>query len=270
MYDLHCHLLPTIDDGARDLPTALEMARIAVDDGITHLVCTPHIYPGLFDNTPQGIAIAVQAFHQELDKENIALELSYGADIQVVPELVPNLRCGAFPTLNKSRYFLFEPPHHVPLMNFDRFVFDAVSAGFIPLITHPERLRWLDGHYREFVAAVQAGAWIQLTAGSLTGRFGKTPRYWSEKMLDDGIVHVLATDAHNLRSRPPLLAEGERAAAKFVGAEEAARLVLDRPRAVWENVDPASIAPPPGFGADGEIRSDRKPGLLGRLFLKSR
>jgi protein-tyrosine phosphatase len=269
MYDLHCHLLPAIDDGARDLPTALEMARIAVDDGITHLACTPHIYPGLYDNTPEGIALAVQVLRQELDKNDIALELTFGADIQVVPELVPNLRSGAFPTLNKSRYFLFEPSHHVPLLNFERFIFDAVSAGFIPLITHPERLRWMEGHYQEFISSVKAGAWIQLTSGSLGGRFGKAPKYWSEKMLDDGIVHVLATDGHNLKSRPPLLAEGEEAAAKYVGKEEASRLVLERPRAVWEDVDPAAVPKPPAFDPTGELRIGKKRGMIGRFFQSS-
>jgi len=266
VYDLHCHLLPAIDDGARDLPTALEMARIAVDDGITHLACTPHIYPGLYDNTPQGIAMAVESLRQELDKNHIALELSFGADIQVVAELVPNLRSGAFPSLNKSRYFLFEPPHHVPLLNFERFIFESVSAGFIPLITHPERLRWMEGHYQEFVSAVKAGAWIQLTSGSLCGRFGKAPKYWSEKMLDDGIVHVLATDGHNLKSRPPLLAEGEQAAASYVGKEEASRLVRERPRSVWEDADPAGVPAPPGFDPTGELRTGNKRGMIRRFF----
>jgi len=266
MYDLHCHILPNIDDGAGDLSVALEMAQIALDDGITHLACTPHIYPGLFDNTPEDIAVAVQSFRKELDAQGIGLELTYGADIQVVPELVEKLRSGAFPTLNQSRYFLFEPSHHVPLVNFDRFVFDVLSAGFVPVITHPERLSWIKGHYQEFVSAVQAGAWIQLTAGSLSGRFGRAARYWSEKMMGDGVVHLLATDGHNCNSRPPLLAEGELTAQKYVGKEEAARLVLDRPRSAWENADPESIPPPPGLSQAGKIDSGKKQGFFRRWF----
>ncbi|WP_456380777.1 tyrosine-protein phosphatase [Thiolapillus sp.] len=266
MYDLHCHILPNIDDGARDLSTALEMARIAVDDGITHLVCTPHIYPGLFDNNPEGIAAAVQSFCGELEALGIDLELAPGADIQVVPELVENLRSGMFPTLNQSRYFLFEPPHHLPLVNFDRFVLDALGAGFVPVITHPERLGWIKSHYQEFVAAAQAGAWIQLTAGSLTGRFGKAAKYWGEKMLGDGIVHLLATDGHNCNSRPPLLAEGELIAQKHVGKEEAARMVLDRPRAVWKNADPEKTAKPPGLNQAGEISGRKEQNFFQRLF----
>jgi protein-tyrosine phosphatase len=266
VYDVHCHILPNIDDGARDLKIALDMARLAENDGITHLACTPHIYPGLYENTPAGIAAAVKIFHRRLLDEGIDLELSWGADIQVVPELVSNMRSGAFPTINRSRYFLFEPPHHVPLSNFDQFVFDSVSAGFVPVITHPERLHWIDDHYEEFVAAVQAGAWIQLTAGSVTGRFGRSPRYWSEKMLDDGIVHLLATDAHNTRSRAPLLAEGALVAASIVGKEEAARLVSMRPGAIWEDTDPQKVPSPPGFNQRGEINFRGNPGFLGRLF----
>ncbi|HID44763.1 MAG TPA: capsular biosynthesis protein [Chromatiaceae bacterium] len=270
MYDLHCHLLPNIDDGARDLPTALEMARIAAGDGITHLACTPHIYPGLFENTAESIAKAVQDLDQELKSHGIALELSYGADIQVVPEMVGNLHSCIFPTINESRYFLFEPSHHVPLQNFDGYVFDSISAGFVPMITHPERLRWLEDHYREFVSAAHAGAWIQLTAGSLVGRFGKAPRYWAEKMLDDGIVHLLATDGHNLKSRPPLLAEGAEAAAKYVGKEEASRLVLERPGSVWENAEPADISQPPGLGDFDKDPGRKAGGLLRRLFRSAR
>ena len=258
MYDLHCHMLPSIDDGARDLEMALSMARMAVEDGITHLACTPHIYPGMYENTSAGIARATSDFRRCLEQEGIELAISYGADIQVVPELVSKLKSHIFPTLNGSNYFLFEPPHHVPLPNFQRLVFEAVSAGFVPIITHPERLTWLDEHYQEFIQAVEAGALIQLTAGSVVGRFGKTPQYWSEHMLDDGIVHLLATDAHNLRSRAPLLSEGCQAAAKWVGAEEVRRMVMERPRHIWHNGACAEMAWPPGLDDSGLLLGGHK------------
>lgn len=268
MHDVHCHLLPGIDDGARGLETALEMARAAHADGITHLICTPHIYPGLYENTPQGIEAAVAQLRPELEKADIPLELGFGADIQVVPELLEGLRLGKLPTLNGSRYFLFEPPHHVPLPNFLELVFQTLSAGYVPVITHPERLSWIGEHYDTFLEAARQGAWIQLTAGSLTGRFGSEPRYWSEKMLDDGIVHLLATDAHNMRNRPPFLAEGAMAAVKWVGSEEARRLIVDRPRVIWENGEPDSVTRPPAFDAGGQAQSRRR-GRLARWFFGS-
>ncbi len=265
MYDVHCHMLPGVDDGARTPEMAVDMARMAIADGITHLVCTPHIYPGLFENDAVGIASALQTFRNLLDEQGIALELGYGADIQVVPELLGGLRSGAFPTINGSRYFLFEPPHHVPLVNFSRFMADALSAGFVPVITHPERLSWLEEHYDEFMSVARGGAWLQITAGSLTGRFGNAPRYWAERMLDEGVVHLLATDAHNLRNRPPLLSEGETAAARLVGAEEARRLVHDRPAVIWRNGDPAEVPQPPGLDAVTNCRKEKGPGLFRRL-----
>ncbi len=265
MYDLHCHILPGIDDGAGTPQTAVDMARMAVADGISHLACTPHIYPGLFENDADSIAKALQAFRKMLDEEEIALELGYGADIQVVPELMGKLRSGAFPTINGSRYFLFEPPHHVPLVNFSRFVADALSAGFVPVITHPERLSWLGEHYHEFISVAREGAWLQITAGSLTGRFGSAPRYWAERMLDEGVVHLLATDAHNLRSRPPLLSEGEAAAARLVGAVEARRLVHDRPALIWRNAEPGEARPPPGLDTTSN-RKGKGTGLFRRLM----
>lgn len=249
MIDLHCHLLPGIDDGPTDLAMSLEMARVAVADGIRVTACTPHIYPGLYDNDAGLIEAAVSRFREQLAAADIPLTLTMGADIQMVPELLEGLRSGRFPTLQGSRYFLFEPPHHTVPNRFMDSLFDVQSAGFVPVITHPERLTWLDDrHYGWFLEAARMGAWIQVTAGAVTGRFGEGVRYWAERFLDDGVVHLLATDAHHFARRPPLLAEGRAAAAKWVGPEEAERLVSDRPQAILEDRDPATVVPPAGLG----------------------
>ena len=139
------------------------------------------------------------------------------------------------------------------------------AAGYVPLITHPERLSWIEDHYEKFVALAHDGVWMQVTAGAVTGRFGRRPRYWAERMLDEGLVHVLATDAHNTRSRPPLLAEGEHAASAFVGAEEARRMVVDRPLAVLRNAAPDTLPAPPGLTPDAQERS-RARAARGGLF----
>lgn len=272
MIDLHCHMLPGIDDGAANEDIALEMARIAVGDGITTTACTPHIYPGLFENTGEGIKQHVARFRERLKEADIPLEITYGADIQLVPEMVQGLNSGHMPTLNGTRYFLFEPPHHMVPTGFSRTIFDVLASGYVPVITHPERLTWLDDeHYAWFVDAARRGAWIQLTAGAVTGRFGRRPKYWSERFLDDGLVHILATDAHEPSRRPPLLAEGREAAEPWVGAEEAERLVSGRTRAILENRAPEEIPQPPAFNPEYKPEPPEKPsgGWLARLF-KSR
>jgi protein-tyrosine phosphatase len=269
LIDLHCHMLPGIDDGAGDLDTALAMARIAVADGIAVTACTPHIYPGLYENTAPGIAAAVDALRAALAEADIGLQLTFGADIQIVPELLAGLRRGTHPTLHGSRYFLFEPPHHTVPVRFAETLFDTLAAGYTPIITHPERLTWLDDeHYGWFLDAAADGAWIQLTAGALTGDFGRRARYWSERMLDDGVVHILATDAHDPHHRPPIMSAGRDAAAQWVGAEEAERLVDDRPRAVLADQPSNSVLPPPA--RRGEVPASRRGkerrGWFSRLF----
>lgn len=244
MIDLHCHLLPGIDDGAPDLETSLAMARMAVADGVQCVACTPHIYPGLYDNTACTIRAAIVDLQDALDQQAIALRLVEGADVHLQPDLVSDIRAERIPTLAGSRYLLLEPPHHVAPPRFEETVFNLQVAGYVPVITHPERLTWLGDSYAVFQRLAAAGVWMQITAGSLVGRFGKTPRHWGERMLDDGLVHILATDAHDTRRRPPLLAEGREAAARRVGEAEARRMVTDRPQTIIDDMAAdASTAP---------------------------
>ncbi len=236
MIDLHCHLLPGIDDGAPDLKVSLAMARCAVADGITVTACTPHIYPGLYENNKDGIAAAISALQAVLADEGIPLQLVIGADTHLAPDLSGSIRTGRVPTLNGSRYLLLEPPHHSAPPRFADSVFRLMTAGIVPVITHPERLSWIEGNYAAFVHLVKAGAWMQVTAGSVTGRFGRRPKYWAERMLDEGLVHILATDAHHIDQRPPLLAEARDAAAKRLDEAEAWNLVRVRPRGIIDNI----------------------------------
>lgn len=251
MIDLHCHMLPGIDDGSPDLETSLAMARMAVAEGVRVQACTPHIYPGLYENTAAGIRAAIRAFQAELDRHEIPLRLVEGADVHLQPDLVDAIRADRIPTLSGSRYLLLEPPHHVAPPRFDEALFELRAAGYVPVITHPERLSWIEDHYEAFVRAVDEGAWMQLTAGSLTGRFGRRPQYWAERMLDEGLVHLLATDAHDLHRRPPRLAEGREAAVRRVGEEEAQRLVLGRPQVIVDNQPAGAVAMPAPTHATG-------------------
>lgn len=245
MFDLHCHILPGIDDGAKNLDIALAMAKMAVADGITTIVCTPHIYPGMYDNTAPGIAAARDAFQAELDARQIPLKLLYASDTYLEPGLADGIKAGRVPTIAGSRYLLLEPPHHVAPPRFEGSVFDLLVAGYIPVITHPERLTWAASHYPVFEHMARNGVLMQITSGSLTGRFGRNAQRLGERMLNEGLVHILATDAHNTSSRPPLLAEGREFAARRVGAEEARHMVETRPAGILADAAPASLPPLP-------------------------
>lgn len=263
MIDLHCHILPGIDDGAPDLETSLEMARIAVADGIKITACTPHITPGVYDNTGPDILRRIDALQLELDKADIPLRLTSGADVHLAPDLAGGMRSGRVLPLAGSRYFLFEPPHHIAPPRIEDAVFDVMAAGYLPIVTHPERLSWIEGQYDVFQRMVHAGAWMQITCGSITGRFGERPKYWAEKMLDEGIVHIIATDAHNLRNRKPAMASARDAVAERLGEQAAIDMVLTRPQAVLDNQDPVTLPP---TVANANKKPARSGGFFQRLF----
>jgi protein-tyrosine phosphatase len=125
-----------------------------------------------------------------------------------------------------------------------------LTAGYVPILTHPERLTWIKSRYEIVQRLAEAGVWMQITAGSLAGAFGKGAQYWGERMLDEGLVHILATDAHDTKRRPPTLSVGRDLAAARVGEGEAEHLVATRPRGVLENVAPSSL-PLPALASSG-------------------
>lgn len=256
-------MLPAIDDGAVDLETSLAMARMAVEDGIQVTACTPHIMPGVYENRGPDIRGAIARLQEVLDESGIPLRLVTGADVHIAPDLVHGLKSGRILSLNDSRYFLFEPPHHIAPPRLEQLAFDVMSAGYMPLITHPERLTWIESHYDIIKQMAHGGAWIQITAGAVTGRFGRRPKYWSERMLDEGLVHILATDAHNLRNRSPNLAHARELVAERLGEQAATDMVLTRPQGVLDNVSPSSLPPAVGVAAP-ERREPRN--VFRRLF----
>ena len=271
MLDLHHHLLPAIDDGATDLAMALDMARMAAADGITTVACTPHSYPGLYDNTRDGIVAAIAALQAQLGQEGIALRLVEGADVHLDLGLLEGIRGGRIPTLAGSRYLLLEPPHHVAPPNFEGVVFELMAAGIIPVITHPERLAWVEDHYDLFVRLARRGAWMQVTAGALTGRFGRRVKYWGERFVDEGHCMLLATDAHHPQRRPPLLAEAREAVAARLGAAEAGHMVQTRPAGIVSDLPPQAL--PPALHAQAPDTAPpappTRPGPLARLLQRA-
>jgi protein-tyrosine phosphatase len=254
LIDLHSHILPGIDDGAANLDTSLSMARAFVADGVGVLACTPHILPGLYHNSGPQIREAVAALQAALDENGIALRLVTGADNHIVPDFVARLAQGHLLTLAESSYVLVEPPHHVAPARLEDLFFNIQVAGYIPILTHPERLTWIQTNYAMMQRLARSGVWMQVTSGSLAGAFGRDAQYWAEKMLDEGIVHILATDAHDLRRRPPDLARGRDLAARRVGPAEAMHLVATRPAGILANTPPTQL-PLPAGGSRGDVHS---------------
>ena len=245
MIDLHCHLLPGCDDGAEDIDQSLEMARLSASQGVTVMACTPHIFPGVYDNRGPDIRQRTAWLQTRIDEAGIPMRLVTGGDVHVAPDLVAKLKAGEALALNDSRYVLVEPPHHILPPNMEGLFFNLLSARYVPILTHPERMTWIDRDYDLLVRLVKSGVWMQITAGAILGKFGSRAKYWSERMLDDGMVHIVASDAHGPVARAPLMGEAREALNGLVGEEEAMNLVLVRPRAIIDNLAVAMTPPPP-------------------------
>lgn len=235
MIDLHSHIIPGIDDGAADLNMSLEMARIAVADGIRVMAATPHITPGVYNNSVQTIERGAAILREALKFHNLPLELTTGADVHVTPNMGAPLIEGQWPRLAGTRYFLFEPPHRVMPPHLVKLAKGLMQSGLIPVLTHPERLTWIEHHYDVICELSDLGVVVQLTASSVTGEFGQQPKYWSDRMLAEGRVDILATDAHNVTSRPPVLSRARDYVAHQYGGDAAVRMVGTNPLQILLN-----------------------------------
>lgn len=232
MIDLHNHLLPGIDDGAPDLDTALELARLAVAEGITHLVCTPHIHPGRYDNDLAGIEAARQRLVSGLREAHIPLQIAAAAEVRYSAELMQGIEQDSLPFLGHwhgKRVLLLELPHGEVPFGAERLTEWLLQHGVMPMLAHPERNKGVMQCPRKLKPFIEQGCLLQVTAGAVAGRFGEPARLIANALLELGLVTILASDAHNIQHRPPVLSEGMRHAARIVGAFQAERLVFDTP-----------------------------------------
>lgn len=233
MIDLHCHLLPAIDDGPASEEEALELARYAVNNGITQSLLTPHIHPGRYENDKQGIAVAVDNFRSLLQEHEIPLRIAMGAEVRICPEILPMVKMGLIPFIGKHqgmKVMLLEFPHSNLPIGSDKMVAWLKSEGIVPMIAHPERNKELMQNPDKIAAFIEMGCLLQVTASSVAGHFGPAAQQCARYYLEQDWVHILASDAHNLEYRSPNLEPGRAAAAEFIGEEASWRLVRDNPQ----------------------------------------
>lgn len=232
MIDLHNHLLPGIDDGAPDLATSLALARLAVADGITHLVCTPHIHPGRYDNTPAIIHHAQAAFVAALADAGIPLRVASAAEVRFGAELMAGIANESIPFLGEwqgRRVLLLEFPHGEVPFGAERMISWLLQRNIQPMLAHPERNKGIMRTPSRLKPFIEQGCLLQVTAGAVAGRFGPAAEAIACDLLQQGLVTILASDAHNIEFRPPLLSEGLQRASSLIGEARAEALVLHTP-----------------------------------------
>ena len=231
MVDIHCHILPGLDDGPKSLDTSLEMAEMAVADGITHVVATPHA-----NSQYKFIPEMIQSRRDEIQARlGDRLLFATGCDFHLSYENLQDIHQNpAKYTLNQKTYVLIEFADFALPPSIDQTLHHLQLAGLQPIITHPERNPLIRAQPDRLLRWVRQGCYAQVTGQSLLGRFGSSARHAVENWLDQGAVHFVASDAHNVTSRPMKLKEAREQVAERTGEQVADALFRANPLAAFE------------------------------------
>jgi protein-tyrosine phosphatase len=246
MIDMHCHILPGMDDGPGSIEEAVEMARIAVGDGITDIIATPHTHDGVYMQEPERVAAAAEALQLELERRGIPLRIHPGMEVHFHLDMLKHLDKGELLTLaGGTEYLLLELPfQQIPSYATD-FIHSLLHAGITPIIAHPERNAILLEKREVLAEWIEMGALAQLTAESLTGRFGKRLKVAAKEMVRQRLVQLIASDAHDPIRRRPFLSEAYHLIAK-IDSPEAADLFRANAEAVLRGAACQVPEPDPG------------------------
>lgn len=222
-----------MDDGASSIETSIAMAKMAAEDGITHIVCTPHAN-GQYVYDPPLIAEKIAELQRMLDREAIAVKLGHGCDFHMSYENIQEAKVDPSKfSINGIGYLLVEVPDYGLPRGLTEIFYQLQLAGLTPILTHPERNPTLQNDRSRVMEWLQRGVLVQVTAGSVIGRMGKHAERMAHDLLENRWVHFLATDAHNTTSRVPKMREAFELVAKKYGPDYAHLLCVSNPLAVF-------------------------------------
>ena len=233
MVDIHHHLLWGLDDGARDFETSVAMAKAAAADGVTHIVCTPHSN-SQYAYQPEMNEEKARELQARLDGDGVALKLGIGCDFHLsYDNIIEAKQNPARFSVNGLGYLMVEIPDFGVPQGLTETFYELQLVGLTPVLTHPERNPTLQADLSRLGEWMRGGMLVQVTGDSVTGKMGKTAEKIAHQLLAKRWVHFLATDAHNVSSRPPRLSEARNVVAKKYGQQYADSLVTANPMAVF-------------------------------------
>lgn len=219
MIDIHSHILPGIDDGAKTEQDSLDMAIAAVEQGVTKIVASPHHKNGTFDNYKEDILTHVSVLNDLFQTEGVPLEVIAGQEVRIYGEIIEDWEREDILSVNDSKYLLIEfPSDSVPHYS-EQLLYDLQMAGIKPVIVHPERNRELLQNHRRMYELVRNGALTQVTAGSVVGKFGKQIEEFTHQLIEANLTHFIASDAHNTTTRGFCIQEALDVVKKQYGVE---------------------------------------------------
>lgn len=235
LIDLHCHLLPGIDDGPATFEESLELCRVAAAGDTAVAIVTPHIHPGRWENNRENIAAQSSKLRQELVREGIPLKLGFAGEVRLTEQIMEQVAENQIPfygELDGYQIMLLEFPHGHIIPGSEKLVQWLLKRRIRPLIAHPERNKQVMKDSSLLLPFLEAGCWLQVTGGSIVGSFGKIAQAIAHQLLRDNVVAVVASDGHNAKARPPELRTAFNHIAEHYGQVRAERLMMLTPAAI--------------------------------------
>ncbi|WP_445447839.1 tyrosine-protein phosphatase [Enterococcus lactis] len=225
MIDLHCHILPGVDDGADTLADSIAMAEKAISQGITHILCTPHHNNGKYVNPKAAVIDNVAELQAELDRRNLPLTLLEGQEVRITGDLVEEIQQDQilFTDLADTYLLIEFPTMDVPAYT-EQLFFKLRNMGKVPVIVHPERNAKFREDSNRLIPYLEMGCLAQLTAPSYIGVFGKDIQKTAKQMVEHNLVQMMASDAHGIKKRPFVMKEAFTQIEKDFGSDKVAQM----------------------------------------------
>ncbi|HZG73599.1 MAG TPA: CpsB/CapC family capsule biosynthesis tyrosine phosphatase [Chondromyces sp.] len=222
MIDIHCHILPGVDDGAQTIEDSIAMAKQAESEGVRTIIATPHHKNGAYENVKDDIIALTNKVNQAFIKEGISVSVLPGQETRIYGEMLEEYENGELLTLTGNSPYLFVefPSGYVPQYT-EKLLFDLQMKGIIPVIVHPERNSEIMEQPDKLYKLVKNGAATQVTAASLAGKFGKKIQKFTQQLIEANLTHFIASDAHNVTNRAFNMEEAMRILHKQYGNDMA-------------------------------------------------
>lgn len=232
--DIHCHIIPGVDDGAKDMKTALGLLRMEYEDGVRRVIVTPHFRRGMFETSQETISRQFFLLQQEAAHLYPDMHIYQGCEFHANMDMVEILDAGSWGTMAGTEYVLIEFSEAHNLSYIRERCYSLLCSGYIPIIAHAERYSALYKKYDEIENLVNMGVMIQMNASSITGADGFGMKGFCKKIMKLNLLHFVGSDAHNLTDRKPCIGKCTAYMKKVMGEEYVKRILVDNPTRLIE------------------------------------
>lgn len=235
MIDMHCHIVPSVDDGSKNLEVTIQMAKKAEKLGYEGIFATSHYIQGSHELDSDEFNGKVQALNDVLKQKEINVKIYKGNEIYYTPDIVELLKNGDVCTLNGTKYFLMEFPMSGLVFNMEQIISLAIHAGYVPIIAHPERYEFVTRDIKKLLPLIDKGALMQINIASITGLYGSTVKKNVKKLIKYDMVHLIGSDAHDPSKVYDLYEKSYKKLSKLIDKEKFEIIVNQNPKKILRN-----------------------------------